>query len=309
MTKTSKPRITIVTPCYNQARYLPEAVGSVIAQTYTDWELLIVDDGSPDNTAAIAEQLIAGHPEHTIRLVRQANQGLAASRNNAITLAHGEYILPLDADDAIEPHMLARTVAMLDKHPEVGFVYSDTILFGAESGIAVNQPYSLQALRFNCLLHSLSLFRRAAWESAGGYRTNMNRGYEDWDFWLSLAENGWEGRHIAEPLIRYRRSPTSKLSKDRRYDMEIRAQIILNHPRLYPPEFLAWATRVYSPGWSDQGTLRTPYHWWRAFLAYNRLIARYCPNMLSRTLLRPIFWRLPIRFQSDIRRIARSVFR
>jgi glycosyltransferase involved in cell wall biosynthesis len=300
--------ITIVTPCYNHARYLPEAVESVVAQTHTDWEMIIVDDGSSDGTAEIAQQLIARFPQRRIELLRQANQGLPASRNNAIALARGAYIFPLDADDIIEPDMLSITSTVLDQRPDVGFVYTNTRLFGNQSGILENRRFDAALLRIDCFLHSQSLFRRAAWEQSG-YCAPMVRGHEDWDFWLGLVEHGWSGFHVPLPLLRYRRSDSSKLDKGRRYDLELRAQVILNHTSLYEPPFQRWARAVRSHAWSRDEMLRSPGHWLLAYAWYNLLIARYAPRELPRMLLRPFYWRLPPRLQNGARRLARSILR
>jgi glycosyltransferase involved in cell wall biosynthesis len=302
------PRVTVVIPCYNQAHFLPEAVASVAAQTLGDWELIIVDDGSPDDTARVAEELIRRYRGHTIWLLRQANQGLAASRNNGIRAGRGAYIMPLDADDALMPEMLARTAAALDAHPAVGFVYTDVQRFGEEQTLLRSQPYSLDRLRFDSLMMPSTLFRRAAWAETRGFSTAMGpQGYEDWDFWLRLAAAGWEGLHIPEPLLRYRRSPGSMLTIARRHDLELRARIILNHPQLYEAAFLAWALQVLSPVWSDEGRLRSPRHWLAALAAYSLCLARHRPSLIPTTLLRPLFWRLPVRRQGLARAIAQRL--
>jgi Glycosyltransferases involved in cell wall biogenesis len=187
-------RVSVVIPCYNQAQFLPEAVASVVAQTFTDWEIIIIDDGSPDDTAAVAQRLIAAHRDRCIRLIRQENRGLAEARNAGIRVARAPYILPLDADDMIEPEMLAQTVAALDAHPEVGFVYTDVRRFGAENNVMRTLPYSLERLRFENLMMPATLFRREAWEQVGGFRTfRPVQGYEDREFWVSLADAGWKG--------------------------------------------------------------------------------------------------------------------
>ncbi len=299
------PRVSIITPCYRHAHYLPNVVASAVAQTFTAWEQLIVDDGSPDDTAAVAEELIARYPDHAIRLIRQPNQGLSASRNNAIREARGEYIMPLDADDALAPTMLERAVAMLDNHPKVGFVYSDVGLFGDENVLVPTRDYSLEKLRFDCLLYAGSMFRKQAWAATAGYRPSMNRGYEDWDFWLSLAENGWQGQRIPEPLLHYRRTASSKLTGDRPFDLILRARLILNHPRLYPPDLIAWAGKIQPPGTSLPA--ETPKGWWTAFFSYAWLIARHHPRHLPATLLRPIFWHLSPAQQSRLRGLGRIV--
>jgi len=303
---TATPRVSIVIPCYRHAQFLPEAVASVVAQTFTDWEIIIIDDGSPDDTAAVAQRLIAAHPDRRIRLIRQENRGQAEARNTGIHAARAPYILPLDADDMIEPEMLAQTVVALDAHPEVGFVYTDVRRFGAENNILRTRPYSLDHLRFENLMMPATLFRREAWEQTGGFRTSKPvLGYEDWDFWVGLAEAGWEGLHIAQPLLRYRRTAGSALSTARCYDLELRAHIFLNHQRLYEPDVLAWARRVTSPEWSFDGKLRSPWRWLLAYLGYLALIRRYYPLLLLPSLVRPIFWRLPIPWQGRLRALAR----
>jgi glycosyltransferase involved in cell wall biosynthesis len=304
----SVPRVSIIVPCYNQAHLLPDAVASAIAQSFHDWELIIVDDQSPDETAQVAQALIAAHPGHAIRLLRQSNTGLAGARNAGIQAARGDIIMPLDADDCLMPDLLEQAVAVFDTHPLVGFVYGDVELFGGEVGRVVNRPYDRGRMRFTCLLHAMSPFRRVAWEQAGGYRTSMGRGYEDWDFWLSLAELGWEGRYLPRIAARYRRTDASKLTRDRQYDLELRALLIHNHPPLYPAAFRRWAGRVLSPAWSIGDAIQ-PHRWWAAFAWYNLLIARHAPQELPRTLLRPLYWRLPAWAHTPLRQLARRLLR
>ena len=301
----ARTRVSVIIPCYNHARYLPEAVASVVGQTFREWEIVVVDDGSADDTAAVAERLIAAHPERAMCLLRQPNRGVGASRNAGIRAARGEYILPLDADDTIEPELLAETIAVLDARPELGFVYTDVRVFGEQTSILSGGSYSLAKLRFDCLMLNPTLFRKRAWDETGGFCESMRFGYEDWDFWLSLANAGWSGWHIARPLVRYRRSGGSRITGAQRHDLELRAQIILNHPRLYEPGFVAWARMVCSPAYSADGTLRSSGRWLRALAGYAGLIARYRPGMLPKILLRPLFWRLPLHQQGYARRLAR----
>jgi glycosyltransferase involved in cell wall biosynthesis len=301
------PRVSVVIPCYRQARYLPEAVASVVAQTFGGWEIIVVDDGSPDDTAAVAEDLIARYAGRAIRLLRQPNSGPGASRNNGIRAARGAYILPLDADDAIEPEMLAATATVLDTRPEVGFVYTDVQRFGAERSVLHSVPYSLELLRLDNVMMPETLFRRAAWEAVGGFCEDIAFRYEDWDFWLRLAAAGWQGHHIARSLVRYRRvADGSRLSAGRQHDLELRARTVLNFPALYEPGFRLWAARVLSPAWSaadDQ--LRSRRHWLLAYAWYCALIARHHPALLPKAVLRPLFWRVPVGRQGIVRGLAR----
>ena len=102
-------KVTVVIPCYNQAHFLKDAVESVKNQTFKDFEIIVVDDGSPDNTSEVANKL-------GVRCIRQVNRGLSAARNTGIRAAKGQYILPLDADDKIDPEFLAKTLPYIKNY-------------------------------------------------------------------------------------------------------------------------------------------------------------------------------------------------
>ena len=121
-------RVSIIITCHNLGAYLQEAVDSALAQNYSDFEVLVVDDGSTDPaTVALLDRLVA---DPRLRVFRNPNQGVAFARNFGIDNAAGEYILPLDADDRILPDYIARAVEVLDAHPEVGFVSCHYRTFG-----------------------------------------------------------------------------------------------------------------------------------------------------------------------------------
>jgi GT2 family glycosyltransferase len=229
------PTVSVVIPCYGQAEYLPEAVASVVGQTFADWELTIVDDGSPDETAAVAADLIARHPSHRIRLIRQANRGLAPARNAGIEASKGRYLLPLDADDMLAPSFLERTVALLEASPSLAIAYTDHERFGESTATVANPEFSAFLVPATNLLNYCSLFRREVWEAVGGYNPNMKLGYEDWDFWVGAVERGYRGARIPEPLLRYRIRSGSMITTAVQHDADLRRQMRANHPRLYRP--------------------------------------------------------------------------
>jgi glycosyltransferase involved in cell wall biosynthesis len=227
------PLVSVVIPCFRQVEYLPEAVASVVAQTFNDWELIIVNDGSPDHTSAAANDLITMYPKKKIRLLEKKNGGLAHARNTGIATAAGAYILPLDADDALSPAFLEKTVALFEGNSDVAIAYTDISHFGAKEQTFQAAEFDFQKLCVNNQLNYCSLYRREAWEQAGGYNANMIWGFEDWDFWIACGEIGLKAQRIPEPLLRYRVKASSMLTTAMAHERELRARIALNHPALY----------------------------------------------------------------------------
>jgi FkbM family methyltransferase len=240
------PRIAVVIPCYNQAHFLPEAVASVCAQSYRALEIVIVDDGSPDDTAEVARRLADGHPERQIRVVQQRNQGLPAARNRGIEAINTEYVLPLDADDTLSPLFVEKCVAALDAHPEYSIAYGGQQDFGEGSTFYPHPPYDFPTLTRVNLIGVASAFRRKAWEDVGGYSEHLcvqqGAAYEDWDFWIGCGERGHFGLHVPDAIFYYRIRTGSMLAGAD--DTRWKAHVVLNHPVLYSLEQTAWARAV-----------------------------------------------------------------
>jgi glycosyltransferase involved in cell wall biosynthesis len=242
--QVDKPKVSVIIPCYNHAQFLSEAVDSVVNQTFEDWECLIVNDGSPDNTNEVAHTLIAKYPDKRITLLEKENGGLADARNFGIRHSSGEYILPLDADDKIHPEMLQKSVVLLDARPELAIAYTHLQRFNNETGaleIVNFRDYEPgEICIFNCYSYC-SLYHREAWEAVGGYSTNMIWGYEDWDFWVGCIEKGFYAKRIPEPLLLYRLKSSSMVTEAVKHDAELKARIVLNHPRLFTDLQIKWA--------------------------------------------------------------------
>jgi glycosyltransferase involved in cell wall biosynthesis len=202
------PRVSIVIPVFNAGEYLAQALRSVAGQTYRDFEVVIVDDGSTDGrTRAILE---AAAREPGIAVHRTPNGGPSHARNLAIERARGAYILPLDADDYLAPFFLERTVPLLDAEVELGIVYTWVGLVGGHHGVWRTGEFSVTDLLSRCTIHVSSLYRRKVWEDAGGYDPRFVESCEDWDLWLGAAKRGWRGRCVPEVLVYYRRSASSR---------------------------------------------------------------------------------------------------
>jgi len=243
-TKEQKPTVTVVIPCYNYAHYLPDALISVIEQTYQNFEIIIVNDGSTDNTIEVANKFISDYPHHRISLINQPNSGQpAAPRNRGIAEALGEYILPLDPDDKISPSFLEKAVKILDDNSGVGVAYCHLKHFGTADSIWHYSDVSLERLAKGNILPYCSMYRRSIWEDIGGYHLNV-KGYEDWDFWISVFERGWQGMLIPEPLFWYRKHGVSLVTDANSNHQYLYAQIILNHPHLYDAATRQKAERI-----------------------------------------------------------------
>ena len=178
----TSPAISIIVPCFKQAEYLPEALNSLIAQTFENWEAIVVNDGSPDHTEEIALAYAAKDPR--IKYLPLENGGVARARNRGIAIAQGEYILPLDADDTIAPTYLEKAKAALDNNPALKAVYCQAQLFGSQKG-----PWGVKYRDYKTLLvvNSIfvtTLFRKADAEAIGGFDEKMISGHEDWDFFI-----------------------------------------------------------------------------------------------------------------------------
>ncbi len=178
--------VSIIIPCYRQAHFLPDALVSVVAQSHTNWESIIVNDGSPDDTGDVAKEWMC--KDSRIRYVEKANGGLSSARNAGIAAAQGELILPLDADDLIAPTFLAKAAAFFHNDNIERVVACQFEHFGAASGIDRPSRPDIEVLvHFNRIVAS-SLYRKSLWQKLGGYDERMKLGLEDWDFWLRAAD-------------------------------------------------------------------------------------------------------------------------
>lgn len=228
-----KGKVSVIVPCYKQAEYLSETLDSVFTQTYQNWECVIVNDGSPDNTEEIAKKYLV--KDRRFKYVSQENKGLSSARNTGIANSEGEYILPLDADDKIGSTYLEKAVARFKEVPETKLVYCKAELFGEENGIWDLPPYDYENIIWNNCIFCSALFRRRDFVNIGGYKENMVHGYEDWDLWLTLLQKEDVVYRIEELLFYYRVKEVSMSTKLTRFKQETLVQLCKNHPEVYEP--------------------------------------------------------------------------
>lgn len=180
--------VSIIVPCYNQAQYLDECLNSVLDQLYSNWECIIINDGSTDHTEVVAKKW--QDKDNRIKYLSKKNGGLSAARNSGISIARGQLILPLDADDKINFNYILQAVNAFEKDSTLKLVYCNAEKFGDESGLWNLPPFSLYNLSQNNLIFPCAMYKKQDWEMIGGYDKNMIYGWEDWEFWISLLKNG-----------------------------------------------------------------------------------------------------------------------
>ena len=236
-----QPRVSVVIPAYNVAPYIGEAIDSVLAQTFRDFEIIVVNDGSPDTDALDA--VLARYGAH-LRCVRKTNGGLASARNAGIAAARSDLIAFLDGDDLWEPEYLSSQLALLDHDRSAAAVFPDAVYFGETSlaGKRVSEiaPYERGRVTIEGVLNGRSnlcyscLARCEAINAAGGYDASLRR-IEDWDLYVRMLLAGQTILVNPQPLLRYRRRDAS-LSADsllmRRAALDVLAKI----EKLIPPE-------------------------------------------------------------------------
>lgn len=203
-------KVSVIIPVYNvNPEFIKESLNSVLESTYQNLEVIVVNDGSTkQETVAYLNSI----KNESVRLVNQDNKGLAEARNTGIRNASGVYILPLDADDLIDKTYIEKAVKAIDGDPQIGIVYCKADFIGKMTGEWELPDFKMpDFLLFNSIFCT-ALFRKNDWEKAGGYKKEMCYGWEDYEFWLSLIENGAVVYKIPEVLFHYRKHGTSMIS-------------------------------------------------------------------------------------------------
>jgi len=215
------PLVSVVMPAYNAAAYLGDAVESVLAQTLRDFELIVVDDGSTDGTAAIARRFAA--TDRRVRVVSRPNGGPANARNTAFGIARGRVVALLDSDDIMQPHCLATQIALLEANPDVSIVTANATNCGGGTTFdgkpywsrtaGVERVTAADIIAQEDAVCILSVFKREVHEAIGGFNPEFSRS-EDYDFWLRATLAGFILLRNYEPLGFYRRHDGSWSSNE-----------------------------------------------------------------------------------------------
>ena len=225
------PLVSVIIPCYNQAIFLSETLLSVLAQTYSNWECIIVNDGSTDDTVDVANSFLKR--DGRFSLISIPNGGLANARNVGIRASSGLYVLPLDSDDIIAESYLSDAISVFSEHKNIDIVYARARLFGKVD----REWHPEKMLAQNCVYCS-AMYKREMYNQTVGYNSNMKYGFEDWDFWLSMIELGANFYMLDKVLFFYRiRSASMRTAMDSSKLKFSRKQIWENHKQLYSKFF------------------------------------------------------------------------
>jgi len=208
-----QPLVSIIIPTYNDTEYLKEAINSALAQTYKNIEIIVINDGST-NIKDIKYLEKFPYLFDTVKLINKKNEGLSLARNTGIKESKGEFIIPLDADDMISTDFVEKTLRVISKDSNIGVVYTNQRFFGDENKIMEMLDFDFEKLLSINHVSVCSLIRRTAYDvvknnNGVGYNPNMKFGYEDWDFWISIAECGYKFECIHQPLFWYRKRTNS----------------------------------------------------------------------------------------------------
>lgn len=232
-----QPLVSIIIPCYNQAQYLPEAVDSVLSQTFKEWECIIVSDGSPDNVAEVAKVFTG--KDSRIKFYDTENRGPSAARNFGIEKAVGEYILPLDGDDKISENYVAECWYALSNDSNLKLAYGAGIKFGLVNEKWKLKQYKWEELIFGkMMIHPCGMYRKSDWERIGGYDLNMVYHFEDWEFWINLLKVDQHCKMLENITLFYRVKEVSrtKISSIVKED-KMRQYIYCKHKDIYNKYF------------------------------------------------------------------------
>jgi glycosyltransferase involved in cell wall biosynthesis/GT2 family glycosyltransferase len=237
--------VSVIVPCHNSACFLADTLASIRAQTHPAVETILVNDGT-DNPRDL--RLLRELGGTVNRYIEQPHLGLPAARNTAFRAASADYVVPLDADDLLDPTYIAECLAVMEAHPEASFIYTDYRTFGDVRYTERLLDYNLFVLLYrNMATPSAVLVAKRAWERAGGYDESMTVGYEDWDFWLRLADHDCFGLRLPRVLFHYRRREGSMFAIAHKHHDALVKRIQANHRRLYSPEGLAEIKARWSP--------------------------------------------------------------
>ncbi len=237
------PLVSIVIASYNYGRFLGEAIASALGQTHGNIEVVVVDDGSTDDSVAVAGRF-------PVRLVAKSNEGVARTRNRGAREARGEYLVFLDADDILQPTFVERCLRALGS---AAYAYTAVEKFGLQTGLLHTRAFDGRALFQGNFIPVSVLIRRAVFLDEGGFDPSWPA-HEDHELWARLFVHGHSGVYVDEPLLRYRFHGASRNTLTDREREDLHVRLVATYPR----QGLGWMIRhpLRSARWLSRSTFR-----------------------------------------------------
>lgn len=206
----NKPLVTIIIPCYNYADYVEEAILSTVNQTYKNIELIVINDGSTDNSDEVIKKL---QEKHKFTYINQNNTGIVATRNKGVSLGNGEYLIQLDADDWIDSNYVEETLK-LAADEKVDIVYTQATIFGRENFDTQHPDFNLEVLKHDGYISISALVKKNVFKNRKYDEYLGDKGNEDWDLYLDATLDGYKAKLLDKPLLKYRKHDHGKSRAD-----------------------------------------------------------------------------------------------
>jgi len=200
-------KISVIVPCYNQELYIEECLNSILNQTISNWECIIVNDGSTDNSL---DKISIFLKDSRYTLINIKNKGVSNARNLGIKKAKGEYILPLDGDDKISNDYLKEALTAFDDDIDTSLVYCKASFFGEKEGHWDLPEYSYEAILQRNHIFCSAIYKKSVFLQGFEYDTNLIHGYEDWDFWLQILNEKSKVVRLNKTHFYYRQRENSR---------------------------------------------------------------------------------------------------
>lgn len=239
------PLVSVVIPAYNMGQYIDATLHSVMQSDYCNFEVIIVDDGSTDNTLSIVKQY--AHDDGRIKVFTQPNAGACAARNRAISMAQGKYILPVDADNLITPDFISNAVKYILSDTEIKVVVPRAEFFGDRKGEWKLAPFSLHLLARKNMMDTCALYAKKDWQRVGGYCEEIIA-REDWEFWISMLKDGGKVVKLPKVSLYYRVRKVSKRISDRKLKKHVIKTLNYYHSDFFEREL--GGPLSYARSWS-----------------------------------------------------------
>lgn len=208
---SQKPLISVVIPCFNDGAYLPETISKLKEQTYSNFEIIVVNDGSTDQATIDVLNRLSGDG---ITVLHKENGRMSSARNYGVAHAKGSIIAALDADDYYDASFFEKAIKILASKEEVAVVTSHIQMFGDFNKVAKPRGGNAFNFLFSSECPACAIVRKSCWDEVGGYDEEMKMGYEDWEFYIRITQKGWYVEVIQEKLLYYRQTSGSTLKND-----------------------------------------------------------------------------------------------